>query len=81
MCLYYSSTPCLTTKQTQLINHNFLALQLDSDLTVAKYNRGTILYRMGKFEQALDDLKYVAESDQNNHEYKEALENCLKEIK
>ena len=57
------------------------ALELDSNLIVAKYNRGTILYRMGKFDQALEDLKRATEADKDNSEYQEALEKCQKELK
>ena len=57
------------------------ALELDSNLIVAKYNRGTILYRMGKFDQAMEDLKRATEADKDNSEYQEALEKCQKELK
>ena len=57
------------------------ALQLEPKLIVAKYNRGTILYRMGKFEQALEDLKTTAENESDNAEYQEAFEKCQKELK
>ena len=57
------------------------ALKLDEALAVAKYNRGTILYRMGKFEQALADLEAAVDSAKDNSEYQEALKKCQDEIK
>ena len=57
------------------------ALKLNENLTVAKYNRGTILYRLSKFDQAIDDLKAAAEAEGDNPEYQEALQKCQAEIK
>ena len=57
------------------------ALKLDPSLTVAKYNRGTILYRLSKFEQARDDLKAAVEAEGNNQDYQEALQKCQAELK
>ena len=56
------------------------ALKLNENLTVAKYNRGTILYRLSKFDQAIDDLKAAVEADGDNEEYQEALQKCQDEI-
>ena len=56
------------------------ALKLNENLTVAKYNRGTILYRLSKFDQAIDDLKAAVEADGDNEEYREALQKCQDEI-
>jgi tetratricopeptide (TPR) repeat protein len=57
------------------------ALELDNDLNVAKYNRGTIFYRMGKFDKALVDFEAAIEADKDNKDYQEALEKCKAEIK
>lgn len=57
------------------------SLKLDPKLAVAKYNRGTILYRMSKFDQALIDLTAAVEADKDNEEYQEALKKCQAEIK
>jgi tetratricopeptide (TPR) repeat protein len=57
------------------------ALKLDPSLTVAKYNRGTILYRLSKFEQARDDLKAAVEVEGDNQDYQEALQKCQAELK
>jgi len=57
------------------------ALKLDPSLTVAKYNRGTILYRLSKFEQARDDLKAAVEAEGDNQDYQEALQKCQAELK
>ena len=57
------------------------ALAKSPDCTVARYNRGTILYRMSKFDKALEDLKKAVESERDNKEYLEALEKCQAELK
>ena len=57
------------------------ALRLDATMAVTKYNRGTILYRMSKFEAARDDLNAALELDKDNIEYQEALNKCQAEIK
>ena len=57
------------------------ALKLDQSLIVAKYNRGTILYRLSKFDQALEDLKAAVEAEGDNQEYQEALQKCQAELK
>jgi len=56
------------------------ALKLDKDMTVAKYNRGTIWYRMGKYQEALADLQEAVNSDSDNKEYQEALVKCQAEL-
>ena len=57
------------------------ALAMHPDFAVARYNRGTILYRMSIFDKALEDLKAAVDSDSNNKEYLEALEKCQAEVK
>merc|ERR1712062_863002 len=56
------------------------SLKLDPNLTVAKYNRGTILYRLSKFDQAILDLKAAVEANKDNEEYQEAFQKCEAEL-
>lgn len=50
-------------------------------LSAAYYNRGTVLYRMSKFELAKKDLEKAVELKPNNSEFRLGLEETLKQIK
>ncbi len=52
------------------------ALELEGDFAAALYNRGTVLYRMGRFAEALRDLERAAGLDADNPEFREGLEAC-----
>ena len=54
------------------------ALSFDPTLTVAHFNRGTVHYRLGRFDLGLDDLQKAADADPVNREYREGLEACKK---
>merc|ERR1712004_388468 len=57
------------------------ALDLLPDFAVARYNRGTIFYRMSKFDKAKEDLQMAVDAEASNKEYLEALEKCEAELK
>ncbi len=57
------------------------ALELDPDLFVARYNRGTVNYRMGRFKAAEGDLTEACRAQPDNREFAEGLRACQDEIR
>lgn len=53
-----------------------VAIRLDPELGSAHYNRATILYRMGKYAEALTDFQKSVKIDPKNAEFQEGLANC-----
>ena len=53
------------------------AIDVCPDLTVAFYNRGLVLYRLGQHKQAKDDLEVAVNRCPDNRDYGEALQACL----
>eukprot|EP00092_Neocalanus_flemingeri_P014333 GFUD01015460.1.p1 GENE.GFUD01015460.1~~GFUD01015460.1.p1 ORF type:complete len:127 (-),score=39.29 GFUD01015460.1:483-863(-) len=53
-----------------------VALTLNPKLGSAFYNRATILYRMGRFVDALADFQNSAKLEPANVEFQEGLKNC-----
>ena len=53
-----------------------LALSLDPNMAVAWYNRGTVHYRMGRFEEAEEDLQRAAGLQPDNGDFLEGLREC-----
>jgi len=52
------------------------AIRLDPDLGTAYYNRGTILYRMGSYKEALPDFQRCVDIQPKNEEFQEGLKHC-----
>ena len=52
------------------------AIELDSGLASAYYNRATILYRMGSYLEAIPDFQRSVDLDPENHEFHEGLKSC-----
>jgi len=52
------------------------AIRLDPELGTAYYNRGTILYRMGSYKEALPDFQKSVDIQPKNEEFQEGLKHC-----
>jgi len=50
--------------------------ELCSDIPAIHYNRATILYRMGKFQEAMEGFQVSLKQDPNNEEFILALKAC-----
>ena len=59
----------------------FVFLAKDKNLkAIIQYNRGTIKYRMGCFDEALTDLEGAVQKEPDNTDYKEAFQKCKAEV-
>ena len=56
------------------------SVSLDPTLSVGRYNRATVNYRMGHFDKAMEDFDAACKLEPDNAEYKEGREACKKEM-
>jgi hypothetical protein len=56
------------------------ALRANPDLAAAHYNRATVLYRMGSFEEAGDGFLRAVNLERGNVEFQEGLAACRKSL-
>ena len=56
------------------------ALKHDPGFAAARYNKATVVYRMGRFTTALTDFRLACEIDAENEEFKLGLQTCLRAI-
>ena len=56
-----------------------LALCADPTLSAALYNRGTVHYRLGRFELALVDFERACHHQPENQEFREGLRACQRD--
>ena len=55
-------------------------MELDPGLGVAYFNRATVMYRMGKFSEALKDFETCLDKEPDNLEYKAGLDKCKESL-
>ena len=56
------------------------AISADPSYAPAYFLRGTVVYRMCRFPEALRDFEKAAELEPENTEYRLGLESCRKEM-
>ena len=57
------------------------ALKFDPNSSVTRYNKATVIYRMGHFKEAFNDFQLACQLDgHKNEEFKLALKTCLEAL-